>query len=135
MTTAIFCDTITIESLKGAETMAENRVGISMMMNKELKEAFEKFCGEVGLSVSSAFTLFAKKCVQTGRIPFTIGKDEETGAAEAAIRGYLALKAFADKHRMTPEEKAAYYTPENMEKVDAELDRRLAMYDAEEADE
>ena len=33
---------------------------------------------------------------------------------------------------MIPEERAAYYTPENMEKVDAELDRRLAQYETEE---
>ena len=36
-------------------------MNVSVRMDNETKKEFEKFCKDVGLSISSAFNLFAKK--------------------------------------------------------------------------
>ncbi len=50
--------------------MAQTNVNIRM--DEETKAAFEKFCDKIGLSVSSAFNIFAKTVVREQRIPFEL---------------------------------------------------------------
>ena len=45
---------------------------ISIRMEHETHVAFAEFCKSVGLSVSAAMNLFAKKVVNESRIPFEI---------------------------------------------------------------
>lgn len=45
---------------------------LSIRMEEETKAGFDKFCDEIGLSVSSVFNMFAKKVVREHRIPFEI---------------------------------------------------------------
>ena len=48
---------------------------ITFRMDVELKEKTEKTLEEIGLSMSSAFTAFAKAIVRTGTIPFELTID------------------------------------------------------------
>ena len=41
----------------------------------ELKRQFEQFCNDVGITMTAAFTLFAKKVVREQRIPFEISAE------------------------------------------------------------
>lgn len=50
--------------------MAQTNVNIRM--DEETKTAFEKFCEEIGLSVSAAFNIYAKTVVREQRIPFAL---------------------------------------------------------------
>ena len=45
---------------------------VNIRMDKELKKQFETFCNDVGMSMTTAFTIFAKKVVREQRIPFEI---------------------------------------------------------------
>ncbi|MBQ9428233.1 MAG: type II toxin-antitoxin system RelB/DinJ family antitoxin, partial [Clostridia bacterium] len=47
--------------------MAQTNVNIRM--DEATKIAFDKFCEEIGLSVSSAFNIFARTVVREQRIP------------------------------------------------------------------
>lgn len=49
-----------------------NMTSLSIRMEDETKAGFDKFCDEIGLSVSSVFNMFAKKVVREQRIPFEI---------------------------------------------------------------
>ena len=49
----------------------ENTV-FSIRMDQKLKNDFNKMCEDFGLSMSTAFTLFAKAVVRDKKIPFTI---------------------------------------------------------------
>lgn len=49
--------------------------GINIRMDPQLKEEFDAFCSDIGLTMTAAFVLFAKKCVSSHRIPFAIGDD------------------------------------------------------------
>ncbi|MCK9169764.1 MAG: type II toxin-antitoxin system RelB/DinJ family antitoxin [Treponema sp.] len=45
---------------------------LSVRLDDETRTSFLEFCDKVGLSASTAFTLFAKAVVQQQRIPFEI---------------------------------------------------------------
>jgi len=48
---------------------------VSFRMDESLKEQMEKSCREMGLTVTSAYTMFATKVTREQRIPFEITAD------------------------------------------------------------
>ena len=76
--------------------MAQTNVNIRM--DEATKIAFDKFCNEIGLSVSSAFNIFAKTVVREQRIPFEltteIPNDETKMAIENVRKGIGLSKSF-----------------------------------------
>lgn len=50
---------------------------VTISLSDSDKENFSKFCDSVGLSISAAMNVFVKKTLQIGKIPFSIGTDEE----------------------------------------------------------
>ena len=48
---------------------------VSFRMDESLKEQMEKTCREMGLTVTSAYTMFATKVTREQRIPFEITAD------------------------------------------------------------
>jgi len=55
---------------------------VSIRMDDVTKNQFDAFCNDVGLSVSAAFNLFAKKVVREHRIPFEITNEDPFYSAE-----------------------------------------------------
>ena len=53
--------------------MAQTNVNIRM--DEELKNQFDSFCSDIGMSMTTAFCVFAKKAVRERRIPFEITAD------------------------------------------------------------
>ena len=45
---------------------------VNFRMDEELKKEMEKICKELGMSMSTAFTIFAKKMTREKRIPFDV---------------------------------------------------------------
>ncbi|MDX8337215.1 type II toxin-antitoxin system RelB/DinJ family antitoxin [Candidatus Cetobacterium colombiensis] len=45
---------------------------ISFKIDKDLKKEIEKICDEMGMSLPTAFTIFAKKLLTERKIPFEI---------------------------------------------------------------
>ena len=48
---------------------------ITFRMDEELKKNLEKTCQELGMSVTTVFTIFAKKKCRGQRIPFEVSVD------------------------------------------------------------
>ena len=48
---------------------------VTIRMDKDLKERFAAFCEDAGMSVTTAYTVFAKKVVRENRIPFEISTE------------------------------------------------------------
>lgn len=48
---------------------------INIRMDEELKRSFDVVCNELGLNMSTAMTIFAKKVVREHRIPFEVSYD------------------------------------------------------------
>lgn len=57
-------------------------MNVSVRMENETKKEFEKFCKDVGLSISAAFNIFAKKVVRERKIPFDISDEDPFYSAE-----------------------------------------------------
>jgi len=57
------------------------QTNINIRMDDKLKHDFDHICGELGLTMTSAFTVFAKTVVRRKGIPFIISKDA-AGAIE-----------------------------------------------------
>ena len=50
-------------------------VNVNFKLDSEVKKNMEKACSDMGLSMSAAFTIFAKKVGRERRIPFEISAD------------------------------------------------------------
>lgn len=62
------------------------QTSINIRMDDSLKKQFENLCSELGLSMSTAFTLFAKTMVRQQGIPFEISLRTPNQETLAAIR-------------------------------------------------
>ncbi len=53
------------------------QANVNFRMDEDLKKELEQFCSEVGMTMTTAFTMFAKVVTREQRLPFQVstGKD------------------------------------------------------------
>lgn len=51
------------------------QTNINIRMDEKLKKEFDKFCSDIGMSMTTAMCIFARKAVREQRIPFEITAD------------------------------------------------------------
>ena len=66
---------------------------INIRMDADLKKQFEAFCADMGMSMTTAFNVFAKKAVRENRIPFEISGDVPNAETRQAIQEVQQMKA------------------------------------------
>ena len=66
---------------------------INIRIDSELKEQFERFCADMGMTMTTAINIFAKKAVREYRIPFEIGAELPNAETREAIREVQRMKA------------------------------------------
>lgn len=68
---------------------------VNFRMDEELKKSMEQACADMGLSMTTAFTIFAKKVSREKRIPFEVSADPFYFDSNMAHlrRGMAALNA------------------------------------------
>jgi DNA-damage-inducible protein J len=76
--------------MKGRVNMAQTNVNIRI--DEDLKRDFDSLCGDLGLTMTAAFTVFAKTVVRWQRIPFEIAMDLPNAETIAAIKEVHAMK-------------------------------------------
>ena len=66
---------------------------VSIRIDEELKRSMEQLCQELGMNLTTAFTIFAKKMCREKRIPFDVSIDPFYGETNMAHlrRGVKAL--------------------------------------------
>ena len=65
---------------------------INIRMDSDLKKQFETFCSDMGMSMTTAFNIFAKKAVREYRIPFEIGGEAPNAETVEAINEVRRMK-------------------------------------------
>ena len=50
-------------------------VNVNFRMDEDLKRSMEEACSELGMTMTTAFTIFAKKVSREKRIPFDVSVD------------------------------------------------------------
>ena len=73
--------------IKGVITMAQTNINIRM--DENLKKQFEAFCSDIGMTMTTAFCVFAKTAVRKQKIPFEISTEPFYSASNI---GYLEKK-------------------------------------------
>lgn len=75
MNNIVFFITIVYNRLwKGVLDMAQV-ANVNFRMDADLKKSMEQVCSELGMSMTTAFTIFAKKVSREKRIPFDVSVD------------------------------------------------------------
>ncbi|MCH5223006.1 MAG: type II toxin-antitoxin system RelB/DinJ family antitoxin [Muribaculaceae bacterium] len=65
---------------------------ISIRLDKTLKERFCNLCGALGLSTTSAITLFIRASLRERKIPFEIAVDENQEWSDKAIENFESMR-------------------------------------------
>ena len=50
-------------------------VNVNFRMDADLKKSMEEVCNDIGINLTTAFTIFAKKVSREKRIPFELSAD------------------------------------------------------------
>lgn len=74
-------------------------------MDEELKKGMEETCKDLGLSMTTAFTIFAKKMTREKRIPFDVSVDPFYSESNMSylikiIRDIESGKAVLEEHEL-----------------------------------
>ena len=68
------------------------QTNINIRIDEDLKKQFEAFCSNIGMTMTTAFCVFAKAAVRKQKIPFEISTDPFYSASNIC---YLEKKMFA----------------------------------------
>ena len=66
---------------------------INIRMDTDLKKQFEAFCADMGMTMTTAFNIFAWKAVREYRIPFEISGEVPNAETVEAIQEVKRMKA------------------------------------------
>ena len=72
-------------------------VNVNFRMDADLKKSMEQTCSELGMSMTTAFTIFAKKVSREKRIPFESNMRYLEEIAQDVAQG----KAHFEEHELT----------------------------------
>ena len=70
-----------------------SQTNVSIRMDTDLKEQFSAFCADMGMSMTTAFNIFARKTVREYRIPFEIGGEAPNSETREALDEVRRMKA------------------------------------------
>jgi DNA-damage-inducible protein J len=70
--------------------MAMSQINVNIRMDEALKRDFEAVCNEIGLTMTAAFTVFAKTVSSRKEIPFRIAAQPMTNGITYAYAPELA---------------------------------------------
>ena len=70
-----------------------SQTNVSIRMDTDLKEQFSAFCADMGMSMTTAFNIFARKTVREYRIPFEIGGEDPNAETREAFDEVRRMKA------------------------------------------
>ena len=79
--------------------MTTSNVSLNIRMDKDLKNNLSNLCDELGMNVSTAFTIFAKAMVRRGGIPFDVALDELNKETLDAIREIEDMKKHPSSYK------------------------------------
>ena len=72
---------------------------INIRVDTELKQAAEELFDDLGLSMSSAITMFLKSAVKYDGIPFEVKRNTPNAKTKAALDEYEEMKNNPEKYK------------------------------------
>ena len=115
MLDAVKYDTICAFSNTGEVKMAQT--AFSIRMDEDLKRDFSEFCNDIGMSMTTAFVIFAKETLREQQIPFGVGRKRRC-ATDIERRARRCMDFLED---FRAEKEANGWPDMTMEEIDAEI--------------
>jgi DNA-damage-inducible protein J len=88
------------------EVLKLSQVLVNFRMDAEDKKGMEEVCKELGMSMSTAFTIFAKKMRRERRIPFEVSVDPFYSEANMAYLARITSEIDSGKAQLVTNELA-----------------------------
>ena len=79
-------------------------VNVNFKLDADVKNSMEQVCSELGLSMSAAFTVFAKKVGREKRIPFEVSVDPFYSDSNISYLENIVLNIKNSKAHFTKQE-------------------------------
>jgi len=73
-----------------------SQTAMTIRLDEETKKEFTKLCAEFGLSVNAAINVFIKAVINSGEIPFKIGRMRNENITEKALISWAAIRQRAE---------------------------------------
>jgi DNA-damage-inducible protein J len=80
------------------------QIMVNFRLDEDLKSGMEQACKDMGMSMTTAFTIFAAKVSKERRIPFEVAADPDPFYSEANIIRLRRALADAKAGRLTEHE-------------------------------
>ena len=90
-------------------------------MDEDLKRDFGQFCSDIGMSMSTAFVVFAKATLQERQIPFVIGERKTFRRIRQDRLDPAALRAQKAFETVRADVQSRDLPELTMEEIDAEI--------------
>lgn len=97
------------------------QTNINIRMDEELKRQFEALCQNIGMSMTTAFTIFAKKMVSENKVPFALTANDPFAGMPDTITTQEELDAVITEAIKEQEESGELY---DVDEVFAALDKK-----------
>ena len=80
------------------------QVNVNIRMDEDLKKQFDSFCYDIGMNMTTAFCVFARKAVRERRIPFEVSADPFYSDENMARLKESIRKVEAGEKKLTEQE-------------------------------
>ena len=88
---------------------------VTIRMDEDLKKQFDAFCSDIGMSMTTAFCVFAKTAVRERRIPFEISTENKRSTFTSDMPQYKqeVLDAMEEAKKISKDSSIKGYTDMN----------------------
>ncbi len=80
-----------------------SQTNVNIRMDDEVKKQFDNVCNQLGMTMSTAFNIFAKTVVRQQGIPFTLSLDQPNAETLAAIEDVNNHRNLSGPYQSTQE--------------------------------
>lgn len=74
-----------------------SQTAMTIRLEEETKKEFSKLCAEFGLSVNAAINVFIKAVINSGEIPFRIGRKSNDRITANALASWASIRQHAEQ--------------------------------------
>lgn len=75
------------------------KVATNLSIDADLKAAGQELYSDLGMDLSTAFTIFLKQSLRVQGIPFIISRDNPNAETAAALNEYYEMKSHPEKYK------------------------------------
>lgn len=75
------------------------KVSTNISLDADLKKAGQELYADLGMDLSTAFTIFLKQSLRVQGIPFAVTRETPNAETAAALNEYAAMKAHPETYK------------------------------------